>query len=84
MPNNNIFREAKQLLATKPVEEMTQEEVTTVKAATIPLDILPEFDDLTILEGLEELAKIFEEKHEGINNTAKSTPKAKVGASEKD
>lgn len=60
MPNNNIFREAKQLLATKAINEMNQEEVLTVKAAMIPLTILPQFNDMTPDEGLEDLARLFE------------------------
>jgi len=63
MLNGNIFREAKELLKTKPPEAMTQEEVLTVKSATIPLDILPELSDLTTLDGLEELAKMFDESN---------------------
>jgi len=56
--NGNIFRQAKELLHTKPIKEMAKEEVLTVKAATIPLDILPEFNDMTIDEGLEELVHL--------------------------
>lgn len=64
MLNGNIFREAKQLLRDKPILEMNGEEVLTVKAAMIPLDILPQFNDKTVDEGLEELAKIFDEAKE--------------------
>ncbi|GAI20006.1 unnamed protein product [marine sediment metagenome] len=53
--SNNIFKEAKQLLATKPVEEMTEGEVLKVKVVVSLLDILPEFKGLTTLEGLENL-----------------------------
>ncbi|GAI66364.1 unnamed protein product [marine sediment metagenome] len=63
MLNGNIFQQASQLLKNKPIEEMTQEEVLTVKAAKIPLDILPELSDLTTLDGLEELAKMFDESN---------------------
>lgn len=59
MLNNNIFRQAKELLQAKSIDEMTQEEVLTIKAATIPLDILPEFSDMTTEEGLEYLARLF-------------------------
>ena len=59
--NGNIFREAKKLLQDKPILEMNQEELTTVKAALIPLNILAEFNDKTIDEGLEELAKMVDE-----------------------
>lgn len=55
----NIFREAKQLLNTKSPEEMSYEEVLTVKAAMIPINLLHQFENRTILEGLEDLAKIF-------------------------
>lgn len=57
----NIFKQAKQLLDTKPVEEMNYEEVLTVKTAMIPLNILPEFNDINIDEGLEKLAKLLDE-----------------------
>ena len=58
MRNGNIFREAKELLQSKSVLDMNEEEITTVKAAMITLDILPGFRDKTIDEGLEELAKM--------------------------
>ena len=58
---NNIFREARQLLRDKPVSEMNEEELHIVNAAAIPLNILPEFNDMTIDEGLEKLSKIFQE-----------------------
>ncbi len=57
----NIFRLAKQLLRTKPIGEMTGKELTAVKAALIPLNILPEFNDKTISQGLEELSRLFDE-----------------------
>lgn len=59
--DGNIFREAKELLKTKLFSAMTGEEVIMVKAAMIPLDILPQFKKKTVDEGLEELAKIFDE-----------------------
>ena len=57
----NIFRQAKQLLDTKSGPEMTEEELQLVATATIPLmvrtnGIFPE--DITIVEGLEELANM--------------------------
>lgn len=61
MQNNNIFREARHLLRDKSEMEMNGEELITVKAALIPINILPEFNDKTIDEGLEELAKILDE-----------------------
>lgn len=60
----NIFREAQRLLRDKPVLEMNEKELEVVKAATMPLLLLREFNDKTILDGLEELFKIAEEaKH---------------------
>lgn len=64
MPNNNIFREAQALLREKPVSEMNEEELHIVNAATIPLNLLKRFNDMTIDKGLEELAKIWEEIEE--------------------
>ena len=61
MLNGNIFREARKLLRDKPILEMTGEELITVKAALIPLDILPEFNNLTTLEGLERLEGIYDD-----------------------
>ena len=58
MPNTNIFREAKRLLDTKKASEMNEEELLIINAATIPHNLPPEFNDRTIDEGLEELAKI--------------------------
>ncbi len=64
MLNGNIFKEAKELLREdKPISEMTEEEVLTIKAAMIPLN-LPEFQDSTIDQGLEELANILDRKEE--------------------
>lgn len=81
MLNGNIFRQAKELLHTKRVWEMTAEEVLTVKAAQIPLDILPEFSDKTTDEGLEELAWLFEEAHiERASEATQPSATAKVKA----
>lgn len=66
MLNGNIFREARQLLQDKTILEMNGEELITVKAALIPLNILPEFNDKTIYEGLEELAKIWDEANVAV------------------
>lgn len=60
MLDGNIFREARALLKTKPFEEMNGEEIITVKAAVIPLTILPEFSDKTTDESLRILEKIFD------------------------
>ena len=59
--NGNIFREAKQLLRDKPVLEMDEEELEVVNVATMPLLLLRQFNDLTIDQGLEELANMGEE-----------------------
>ena len=58
---DNVFRQAKQLLNDKPVLEMNEEELAIVNTATMPLLLLRHFSDLSINEGLEELAKIVEE-----------------------
>ncbi|MBU0847431.1 hypothetical protein KKH23_09635 [Patescibacteria group bacterium] len=58
----NLFRQAKQLWDSKNSWDMTKEERHLVAAAMIPLTVhgcpLPE--DITISEGLEELAKILD------------------------
>lgn len=59
--NNNIFRQAKQLLNQKPVLEMNDKELEIVNTATMPLLLLREFSDRSINDGLEELAKMVEE-----------------------
>lgn len=59
--NKNIFRQAKQLLNEKPVLEMNEEELEVIKIATMPLLLLRQFSELSIDEGLEELAKIVDE-----------------------
>lgn len=56
----NIFRKAQRLLDTKKGSEMTEEELLIINSATIPLNLLPEFNDKTIDEGLEELARMVE------------------------
>ena len=74
----NIFREAKELLDTKDGRKMTEEEQELVSAAMIPLNILPHFNDMTIGEGLEELARIVDEaigiKHEETAPAQESHP----------
>lgn len=60
--DNNIFRQAKQLLNDKPVLEMNEEELKIVNTATMPLLRLRHFSDMSILDGLEELAKFVEGK----------------------
>ena len=61
--DNNVFRQAKQLLNEKSVLEMNEEELQIVNAATIPLLLLRHFSDLSIDDGLEELAKMVDEAH---------------------
>ena len=60
----NIFRQAKQLLDTKRGDEMSEEELQLIGTATIPLMVksCPFPEDITVGEGLEELAKIIEEE----------------------
>ncbi len=55
----NIFKQAKALLLSKSILDMDEEELTTVNAAQIPLN-MSEFNDKTTDEGLEELAKMFD------------------------
>lgn len=62
MPEN-VFKEAKRLLAEKSIDQMTLDEVQTVKAAMIPLTILPQFNDMTTEKGLESMAQLFDEQH---------------------
>lgn len=57
----NVFREALKILREKRLSEMTEGELATFNAASIPLTILPEFNDMTTVEGLEYLAELFEE-----------------------
>lgn len=59
--SGNIFREAQQLLRAKPALEMTQEEQAVVSIATIPLFLLPRFNDILIDDGLEWLARVYDE-----------------------
>ncbi len=61
MFNGNIFREAQQLLRDKPVLEMTGEEQSVVSIATLPLLLLPRFNDILMDDGLEWLAIVYDE-----------------------
>lgn len=63
--NGNIFKEAQELLKNKSVFDMTEEEELTVKAAFIPLTILPQFNDIPTDQGLEYLSLLFEEANKG-------------------
>lgn len=64
IPNDNIFRQTKQLLRDKSPLELNGEELEVVKMATMPLLLLRMFNRKTIDEGLEELAKIVEEANQ--------------------
>ena len=56
----NIFEEARQLLREKSIMDLAGEELLTVKAAMIPLNMLPEFDNLTPVQGLKALANMYD------------------------
>lgn len=57
----NIFREAKELLEKKGAgTQLCEEEQKLVGAALIPLNQLKGFKDMSISEGLEELAVMVE------------------------
>jgi len=57
----NIFSEALMLLSTRNGQGMSDEEAETVAVAMIPLMLLPQYSDIPIGEGLEDLAKMVEE-----------------------
>ena len=61
MLNGNIFRRAQLLLRDKPALEMTGEEQAVVSIATMPLLLLPQFNDILIDDGLEWLAQVYDE-----------------------
>jgi len=61
----NIFREALRLSEKNGAR--TEEEEKLLATASIPLDILPGFSDMTTKEGLEELAKRVEGKEANDN-----------------
>lgn len=67
MPDNNIFRQATELLKAKDKgEQLTEEELKLINTAIIPLMAADGFfpEDITIAEGLEELIKIVEQEPE--------------------
>ncbi len=67
--DGNIFRQAVELLKAKDKgAQLTEEERKLLGAATIPLVILPRFNDTPTSEGLEQLAKIIEEERKDANN----------------
>ena len=60
--SNNIYRQAKELLDRKHDNKLTEEEYQLINTAIIPLMITNVLGkDITLREGLEELAKIVEE-----------------------
>lgn len=59
MPEN-LFRQAKELLDNKGGQEMTEDELKLIGVATIPLMLLPKYNDIPISIGLEELARMVE------------------------
>ncbi|MBA7639996.1 hypothetical protein ES703_47657 [subsurface metagenome] len=75
----NIFREAKQLLDKKGSgAQLTEEEQRLVSSAvTFAINLLPkiepEYDELPVLENLEELAKIVEEQANGYEKPTGET-----------
>jgi len=60
----NIFREAQQLLDTKADQAWSEEEWVVFGAAMIPLDRQAKYNDMTTREGLEVLARMFEENED--------------------
>lgn len=54
----SIFQEALKIIRSKNPVDWTEEEQHTVNAATIPLNMLPAFNDMTIELGLEVLAAL--------------------------
>ncbi len=66
MPNNNIFRQDAELLKAKDAgSELTDEELKLINTAIIPLMIKADGifpNDITIREGIEELANMINGK----------------------
>lgn len=61
--SNNIYRQAAELLDKNHVYKLTEEERLLINMAIIPLIVMDGLfpEDITLREGLEELAKIVEE-----------------------
>ena len=57
----NIFHQAHELLKTKNGQKLTEEEGKLLSTALIPLLALPQYNDVPISKGLEELAELVEE-----------------------
>lgn len=64
---NNLFRRALEIHSRKLGSQLTEEEEKLLSAAMIPLNILPQYQDIPIDLGLQELAEIVEEAHERIS-----------------
>ena len=62
--NNNLFRQAKQLMDNSNGQQLTDEEWEVLGAAMIPLNhpACPYPEDMTVAECLEKLAKLVEGK----------------------
>lgn len=76
MEKVNIFRQAKQLLDKRDNgNELTEEEQELVNTAAIPFTVNTDdiFGDITIGEGLEELARIIENKSAGEDQNPGTT-----------
>jgi len=64
MAEKNIFREAKELWEKKRNGVvLTEEEEKLLGAGMIPLNRLPQYNNIEISEGLEELAQMLDGKH---------------------
>ena len=64
----NIFREAQRLLSTKKRDDMTEEELQIVATAMTPLRLDPRYCNLTIDDGLEELAALLEARRKKLGS----------------
>jgi len=61
--SDNLFKQAKQLLAKKDAGgELTKEERELINTAIIPLMILPQYNDTPMAIGLGELVGIVEDR----------------------
>ena len=71
----NIFREAQHLLRTKKRDDMTEQELQVVATAMTPLMLDPRYSNVTIGDGLEELAALLEARRKkGGRGCASPTP----------
>lgn len=60
----NIFQEALNILQSKQPAEMTDDETKTVQVASIPLNVLSQFNDMTPEQGLKLLAYLIDLRDE--------------------